>query len=70
LYTQYGSGKIAHQRDSTSHSGLDPGQDADDLARLLADAAVGGFETKVLVNCPSHEVRRGIELLFAASWCS
>ena len=42
-----------------------PGHDAADLARVLADATIGGFEVKKLINRPSHEVRREIAVFFA-----
>ncbi len=51
--------------DATLQQLVAPGQDANDLARVLADAAIGGFETQVLINRPSHEVRREIESFFA-----
>jgi hypothetical protein len=51
--------------DATLQQLVAPGQDAADLARVLADAAVGGFKTQVLINRPSHEVRREIETFFA-----
>lgn len=51
--------------DKTLQQLISPGQDAADLARVLADATIGGFEVKVLINRPSHEVRREIEAFFA-----
>ncbi len=51
--------------DETLQQLVAPGQDAADLARVLDSAAVGGFETQVLVNRPSHEVRREIESFFS-----
>jgi hypothetical protein len=52
--------------DETLQQLIAPGQDAADLARVLEDVAIGGFdEVKVLANCPSHEVRREIEAFFA-----
>ncbi|MDY7075883.1 MAG: caspase family protein [Chloroflexota bacterium] len=50
--------------DRTLQKLVTPGQDAADLARVLSDAIVGGFETQVLINRPSHEVRREIEAFF------
>jgi hypothetical protein len=51
--------------DATLRQLVAPGQDATGLARVLADALIGGFEVKVLINRPSHEVRREIETFFA-----
>ena len=51
--------------DKTLQQLVAPGQDAADLARVLEDAAIGGFEVKRLINHPSHEVRREIEAFFA-----
>jgi uncharacterized caspase-like protein len=42
-----------------------PGRDAAALTRVLADPAVGGFEVRELIDRPSHEVRREIEVFFA-----
>ncbi|MDY6877001.1 MAG: caspase family protein [Chloroflexota bacterium] len=50
--------------DKTLQQLVAPGQDAADLARVLADATIGGFKVKKLINCPSHEVRREIEVFF------
>ena len=50
--------------DETLQQLVAPGQDATDLARVLADATIGGFEVKKLINRPSHEVRREIEAFF------
>jgi uncharacterized caspase-like protein len=41
-----------------------PAQDAEGLAQVLKDATIGDFETKVLINRPSHEVRFEIESFF------
>jgi hypothetical protein len=51
--------------DETLQQLVAPGQDAADLARVLEDATIGGFEVKRLINRPSHEVRREIEAFFA-----
>ncbi len=51
--------------DQTLQQLVAPGQDAADLARVLEDVTIGGFEVKVLINRPSHEVRREIEAFFA-----
>jgi uncharacterized caspase-like protein len=51
--------------DETLQQLVAPGQDTADLARVLADAAIGGFEVKKLINRPSHEVRREIAVFFA-----
>ncbi len=54
----------SHFSDKTLQQLVAPGQDAADLARVLADATIGGFEVKKLINRPSHEVRREIEAFF------
>jgi len=41
-----------------------PSQDAEALARVLADPAIGGFEVQTLLNEPSYEVNRAIEAFF------
>jgi hypothetical protein len=50
------------------HPGLSqlqaPTQDADALARVLADPEIGGFEVRTLVNEPSHKVSLEIESFF------
>jgi len=51
--------------DKTLQQLVAPGQDAADLARVLADATIGGFAVKKLINRPSHEVRREIAVFFA-----
>jgi uncharacterized caspase-like protein/tetratricopeptide (TPR) repeat protein len=38
-----------------------PAQDAESLARVLADRAVGGFEVRTVINEPSHKVSLEIE---------
>src|SRR5438128_1368544 len=55
----------SHYTDKTLQQLIAPGQDAAALARVLADPAVGRFETKELIDRPSHEVRREIEAFFA-----
>jgi hypothetical protein len=50
--------------DKTLQQLVAPGQDAADLAGVLADGTIGGFEVKKLINRPSHEVRREIEVFF------
>jgi hypothetical protein len=42
-----------------------PAQDAEDLARVLADPAIGGFEVQTLLNEPSYQVNPAIETFFA-----
>jgi hypothetical protein len=56
----------SHFADRTLEQLVTPGQDAADLARVLSDCAIGGFEIKLLIDRPSHEVRREIEAFFAA----
>jgi len=52
--------------DETLQQLVAPGQDAADLARVLEDSRIGGFDqVKVLANRPSYEVRREIEAFFA-----
>jgi len=38
-----------------------PAQDAESLARVLADPALGGFQVRTLINEPSHKVNLEIE---------
>lgn len=38
-----------------------PGRDASELAEVLRDSQIGGFDVQVLVNAPSGEVQEGIE---------
>jgi formylglycine-generating enzyme required for sulfatase activity len=42
-----------------------PAQDAEALARVLADPAIGNFEVQTLVNEPSYEVNPAIEVFFS-----
>jgi hypothetical protein len=42
-----------------------PSRDAGELAKVLADPAIGGFEVSVLNNEPEHIIRRRIDALFA-----
>ena len=42
-----------------------PAQDAEALARVLADPAIGDFEVQTLLDEPSHRVSRAIEAFFA-----
>jgi hypothetical protein len=42
-----------------------PAQDAEALARVLADPAIGGFEVQTLLNEPSYQVNPAIETFFA-----
>ena len=44
---------------------VSPPQDAEALARVLGDAAVGGFQVRTLLNEPSHRVSQEIEAFFA-----
>lgn len=41
-----------------------PTQDVEALARVLENSAIGGYQTTILLNRPSNEVRREIELFF------
>ncbi|MBU0703543.1 MAG: caspase family protein, partial [Chloroflexi bacterium] len=52
--------------DETLQRLVAPGQDAADLARVLKDGKIGGFDqVQVLANRASYEVRREIETFFA-----
>jgi len=42
-----------------------PAQDAEALARVLADPTIGDFEVQTLLNEPSYKVNRTIEAFFA-----
>lgn len=42
-----------------------PPQDAEALARVLGDPAIGGFAVKTLLDQPSHQVNQEIEAFFA-----
>jgi hypothetical protein len=42
-----------------------PAQDAEALARVLEDPAMGGFEVQTLLNEPSYRVNQEIEAFFA-----
>ena len=42
-----------------------PRQDAEALARVLSDPAVGSFQAKTLLNEPSYKVNQAIEAFFA-----
>lgn len=41
-----------------------PAQDAEALARVLQDPAIGGFQVQTLLNEPSHKVTQAIEAFF------
>ena len=51
--------------DPTLRQLITPGQDAADLARVLSDSTIGGFEVKVLIDQPAHDVQRQIKAFFA-----
>jgi uncharacterized caspase-like protein len=42
-----------------------PAQDVEELAHVLGDSDIGGFETKILLNQPSGLVRHEIETFFS-----
>jgi hypothetical protein len=42
-----------------------PGQDAEALARVLSDPAIGAFEVKTVANKPEHWLRREVAAFFA-----
>ena len=41
-----------------------PGQDACDLAEVLGDPTLGGFDVDTVIDTPSHELSRRIERFF------
>src|SRR4051794_37993693 len=43
---------------------VSPSKDAESLAQVLGDAAIGGFEVQVLTNGPSYRVCEETEALF------
>jgi uncharacterized caspase-like protein len=47
-------------RDPTLQSLRSPGHDAEALAEVLGDPAIGAFDVRTLLNLPSHELFRGI----------
>jgi hypothetical protein len=42
-----------------------PANDARELAAVLHDPAIGGFEVRTLLNEPAHEVNLAVEEFFA-----
>jgi uncharacterized caspase-like protein len=42
-----------------------PAEDAEALARVLGDPAIGGFDVQAVINQPSHLVARTVEEFFA-----
>ncbi len=42
-----------------------PAQDAEGLAQVLEDPAIGGFEVQTLLNQPSHQIRQHVEDFFS-----
>ncbi len=52
-------------QDQTLRQLTTPGQDAEALARVLADARIGGFEITALINRLASEILREIEGFFA-----
>ncbi|WP_246025166.1 caspase family protein [Saccharopolyspora antimicrobica] len=53
--------------DKTFHRLRTPRADADALAAVLIDPAIGGYEVETLHNPPAHEANLAIEDLFAAA---
>jgi Caspase domain len=47
-------------RDPTLQRLRSPGRDAEALAEVLGDPAIGAFDVRTLLNLPSHELFRGI----------
>jgi hypothetical protein len=44
---------------------LAPGEDAEALARVLGDPAIGAFQVRTFINQPSHKVSLEIESCFS-----
>jgi uncharacterized protein with WD repeat len=53
-----------HYQDAALQQLLAPAQDAEALARVLQNPAIGDFEVKTLLDKPCHEVRQEIEAFF------
>ena len=56
---------VSEYQDAGLRQLVAPAQDAEALARVLGDPAIGGFAVKTLLNQPSHQVNREIEAFFA-----
>jgi uncharacterized caspase-like protein len=57
---------VSEYQDAGLRQLVAPAQDAEALARVLGDMAIGGFAVKTLLNQPSHQVNREIEAFFAS----
>ncbi len=55
----------SHYEDATLRKLVAPPQDAEALARVLQDPAVGGFKVTTLLDQPSYRVKREIQAFFA-----
>ena len=56
---------VSEYQDAGLRQLVAPAQDAEALARVLGDPTIGGFAVKTLLNQPSHQVNREIEVFFA-----
>ncbi|MEI2780145.1 MAG: caspase family protein [Candidatus Competibacter sp.] len=56
---------VSEYQDAGLRQLVAPAQDAEALARVLGDPAIGGFAVKTLLNQPSYQVNREIEAFFA-----
>jgi formylglycine-generating enzyme required for sulfatase activity len=56
---------VSQYQDTGLRQLVAPAQDAEALARVLEDPAIGGFKVAILSNQPSHQVNREIEAFFA-----
>lgn len=56
---------VSEYQDAGLRQLVAPAQDAEALARVLGDPAIGGFAVQTLLNQPSHQVNREIEAFFA-----
>lgn len=56
---------VSEYQDAGLRQLVAPAQDAEALARVLGDPAIGGFAVKTLLNQPSHQINREIEAFFA-----
>ncbi len=57
---------VSEYQDAGLRKLVAPPQDAEALARVLGDPAIGGFAVKTLLNQPAHQVNREIEAFFAS----
>ena len=55
---------VSQYQDAGLRQLVAPAQDAEALARVLKDPAIGGFTVRTLLNQPSYQVNREIEAFF------